>query len=604
MADQKFKTRISADAGIKLSAETASRALQLDGSGELESSSVTTTELGYLSGVTSAIQTQLNATASATALSDHITDATDAHDASAISNVAAGNLAATDVQGALNELQSDIDNRALDSAVIKKDGSVTYTAAQPMGGFKITGLADPTGPQDAATKAYVDSTAEGLKPKAAVRAATLVAGTLASSFEDADVIDGVTLATGDRILIKNQADATENGIYIVAASGAPTRSTDFDSLSPIDEINGAYTFIQEGTQGGQGWVQTGDVVTIGVSDIDFVYFNSVSGITGGDGITVTGMDIDVDHDGEGLTFSGTQLALELDGATLSKSASGLKLGDTAVTPATLGSASETVTFTVDQQGRLTAASEQSISITGSQVSDFAEVAQDAVGTILVDSASVDFTYTDGTPSITAAVLPAGVDHDQLANFVANEHIDHTTVEIQTQSNSGLSGGGTIAATRSLIVDITGTTAETVPANGDEILIWDTSASARRKMTRGNFLSGISLASAGDLNETSFAAANNQAAAADVTGLAFANGTVRSFDAHISVTLDATADLYEKFHLEGVQKGAAWDMAVSSVGDDSGVVFSITTAGQIQYQSQNSAGFVSNTFKYRAQTTGV
>jgi hypothetical protein len=124
------------------------------------------------------------------------------------------------------------------------------------------------------------------------------------------------------------------------------------------------------------------------------------------------------------------------------------------------------------------------------------------------------------------------------------------------------------------------------------------------MTRANFLSGVPIGSAGDINETSFSAANNQVAAANVTGLAFANATVRSFDAQVSVAIDATASLFETFNLRGIQKGASWDMAVVSNGDDSGIVFSITNAGQVQYTSTNEAGFVSNTVKFRAITTTV
>ncbi len=586
MANQKFKTKIQADAGVLITTETASRALQLDGSGNVQSSAVTTTELGYVSGVTSAIQPQITAAQDAAdaaqadatqALSDaaaaqsdidaHIADTVGAHAASAISSIPSGNLAATEVQAALNELQSDIDTRA--------------------------------------TVAYVDSVAQGLKPKTAVRAATLVAGTLATSFEDGDIIDGVTLATGDRILIKNQASAPANGIYIVQASGAPVRSSDFDSVSPIDEINGAYTFVQEGSQAGQGWVQTGTVATVGVSDINFVYFNSVAGITGGDGITVTGSDISIDHDGEGLTFVTNQLALELDGATLEKSSSGLKLSDTAVSPGSYGSATETVTYTVDQQGRLTASSEQSIAIPASQVTDFNEASQDAVGTILVDSSSIDFTYTDATPSITAVVLPGGVDHDALLNFVANEHIDHSAVVLSGAANGGITSSiGDITASRSISVDITNAVAETSADNADSILIYDNSATALRKMTRANFLSGIAVSSAGDINETSFSAANNQAAPADVTGLAFAAGTVRSFKALVSVAIDATSDVDEAFELHGVQLASGFVMSITSVGDDSGIVFSITSAGQVQYVSSNLAGFVSDTMKFRAYTTSV
>lgn len=233
-----------------------------------------------------------------------------------------------------------------------------------------------------------------------------------------------------------------------------------------------------------------------------------------------------------------------------------------------------------------------------------ERAQDSVGNILTDSSSVDFTYNDGANTITAAVLPAGVDHNQLLNYSANQHVDHTAVSISTPANGGLAGGGTIAANRSLTLDITNAIAETVADNADLVAIYDNSATALRKMTRANFLSGIPTSSTGDIFETSFSAANNQAAATNVTGLAFANGVVRSFKALVSVTIVATANLYEVFELVAIQKGSSWDMAISSTGDDSGIVFSITTAGQVQYTSTNVTGFTSDTMKFRAISTGI
>jgi hypothetical protein len=632
MADQKFKSKVKLQGGASFPAETASRAPVIDASGNLISSAVTSTELGYVAGLTSSAQTQIgdaqadatqaladagaaqadatqalaDAGTAQTAINNHLSDTTDAHDASAISNVPAGNLAATDLQGAVDELQSDVDSRALDSAVIKKNGSVAFTAAQSMGGFKLTSLAAPTAASDAANKGYVDSALEGLKAKEAVRVATTVAGTLASSFEDSDVIDGVTLVTGDRILVKDQASPSQNGIYIVQASGAPVRSTDFDSVSPIDEINKAFVAVQEGTSNaGKLFVQYGVVTTIGTDAINFVFFNSVSGLTGGDGITVSGSNISIDHDGEGLTFVATQLSLELDGSTLDKSASGLKLGDTAVTPASQGSATAVSTFTVDQQGRLTAAGNTTIAIPASQVTDFNEAAQDAVGTIFVDTASIDFTYTDGTPSITATVLPAGVDHDSLNNYVANDHVDHSTVSIATAADSGLTGGGDITATRNLSVDIAGTTAlAATPAAADTFLVYDASATALKKVTYTELLAGVATGSAGDIEETSFSIANNQAAAASVTGFAFAAGVTRSFTCLVSVEIDATLDLFEQFTISGVNKAGAFDIAVSAVGDESGVTFSITAGGQIQYTSANYAGFSAGAIKFRAITTTV
>jgi hypothetical protein len=109
-----------------------------------------------------------------------------------------------------------------------------------------------------------------------------------------------------------------------------------------------------------------------------------------------------------------------------------------------------------------------------------ERAQDAVGAALTDTASVDFTYNDAGNTISAAVLPAGVDHNSLSNFVANKHIDHTTVSVTTAAGSGLSGGGDISATRTLVVDITGQTEDAVPDVADEIMVYDVSGAVRRK----------------------------------------------------------------------------------------------------------------------------
>lgn len=108
-----------------------------------------------------------------------------------------------------------------------------------------------------------------------------------------------------------------------------------------------------------------------------------------------------------------------------------------------------------------------------------EMAQDDIGTILVDSSSIDFTYNDGTPSITAVVLPAGVDHDSLNNFVSNEHIDHSSVSVATSATSGLAGGGDITATRNITVSPTSATAAT-PAGGDVVLFADVSDSSNLK----------------------------------------------------------------------------------------------------------------------------
>lgn len=102
----------------------------------------------------------------------------------------------------------------------------------------------------------------------AVRAATTAAGTLASDFENGDSIDGVTLATGDRILVKDQATGAENGIYVVEASGAPTRAADFDSST---EIVGAVVAVLDGTaNGGSLWHNTNTgTITVDTTALTF-----------------------------------------------------------------------------------------------------------------------------------------------------------------------------------------------------------------------------------------------------------------------------------------------------------------------------------------------
>jgi len=170
----------------------------------------------------------------------------------------------------------------------KEDHTHAFTPASDlsMAGFKLTSLATPTADTDAANKGYVDSVAQGLDTKASVVAATTTNGTLATAFANGQVVDGVTLATGNRILIKNQTDQTVNGIYTVNASGAPTRSTDMDAGS---EFPSAYVFVEQGTVNADtGWVCTNNSVTLGSTNIVWAQFSGAGTYTASDGILLTG----------------------------------------------------------------------------------------------------------------------------------------------------------------------------------------------------------------------------------------------------------------------------------------------------------------------------
>ena len=155
-------------------------------------------------------------------------------------------------------------------------------------GFKIQNLQDPVAAQDAVTKAYADALAQGYKWKEPVRAATTANIVLSG----AQTIDGVAVVAGDRVLVKAQTTASQNGIY-VAASGAWVRATDFDAGS---EVIGASCFTSEGASlGNTVWVMTTDgPITVGTTALTFVQTNAGTSYTAGSGISIAGNVISLD----------------------------------------------------------------------------------------------------------------------------------------------------------------------------------------------------------------------------------------------------------------------------------------------------------------------
>jgi len=191
---------------------------------------------------------------------------------------------------------------ALDAKLATAGG--TMSGAIAMGTNKITGLGEPTSAQDAATKNYVDTTVQGIDWKASVRAATTANVTLASDLENGDVLDGVTLATGDRVLVKDQSTASENGIYVVKVSGAPDRSTDADTGAEVT-ANFA-VFVEQGTANADsGFTLTNNgTVTIGTTALVFTQFTGLGQIVAGTGLDKTGNTLDIDS--TVVTLTGTQ----------------------------------------------------------------------------------------------------------------------------------------------------------------------------------------------------------------------------------------------------------------------------------------------------------
>ena len=216
----------------------------------------------------------------------------------------------------------------------------------------------PSANTDIANKFYVDTVAQGLGPKAACAVATTVNITLSGL----QTIDTYTTVAGDRVLVKNQSTSSQNGIYIASAS-AWTRSTDMDVWS---EVPGAYTVILNGGQSNSGWVCTATTSgTINVTAMPWVQFSGNSTYFAGTGLTLASN-----------TFSIT---------------------NTGVTAASVGSASKTLTATVNAQGQLTALADTNIAIAATQITS---------GTI--DTARISGSYTGitGVGTLTAGVWNA------------------------------------------------------------------------------------------------------------------------------------------------------------------------------------------------------
>ncbi len=288
-ADIKSGAAIAKD---KLAAGTANRVSVTDGSGFLVESTVTDTDLLVLGGLAgdtlvTTTGTQVLTNKSIDADLNTITNIENADikvgaaiDATKIADGSVSNTEFQYIGGLTSDAQTQI------NAKVSKAGDTMTGDLNMSGTQKVTNLAEPTSAQDAATKQYVDNIAAGLDPKESVRVATVadLSATYATTpnngrFTSApSTIDGVALSVGDRVLVKDQIDAKQNGIYVYTAANELTRSADMDG-SPASEVSaGNYTFTTAGTvNAARGYVITGNgILTLNVDDINFTQFSGAS----------------------------------------------------------------------------------------------------------------------------------------------------------------------------------------------------------------------------------------------------------------------------------------------------------------------------------------
>ena len=227
--------------------------------------------------------------------------------------------AATDITGDL-----DVDSVNINGSTISTTASNTDLTLSPNGTGTVkvpSGYDDRSGlgALSLVTKGYVDAVKQALDIKDSVHVAStanvsLTAGS--SGLEAGDTIDGVTLVAGDRVLLKNQTDASENGIYVaVASGGTPGRSSDADAS--VDVTSGMFVFVEEGTTNAdQGYVlTTNNVITLNTTDLTFTQFSGAGQITAGNGLTKSGNTINVVPDAVTLSVSADEIKLKGDVTT-------------------------------------------------------------------------------------------------------------------------------------------------------------------------------------------------------------------------------------------------------------------------------------------------
>ena len=221
-------------------------------------------------------------------------------------------MVADDVPSLLHTKISDFDTGVRTNRL---DQMAAPTASVSLNSQTITNLSDPVNTQDAATKGFVEATSQGLDVKDSCVAATTGNITISTALNNGDTLDGVTLSTNDRVLVKDQSTASQNGIYIVGSS--PARA---DDLAAGADAAGMFTFVEQGTvNADNGFVCTSNKgsAVVGTNNLTFAQFSGAGQITAGDGLDKSGNTLSVDLKANGgLVIESTEIAIDLAASSI------------------------------------------------------------------------------------------------------------------------------------------------------------------------------------------------------------------------------------------------------------------------------------------------
>ena len=430
---------------------------------------------------------------------------------------------------------------------------------------RILDLAEPTASTDAATKQYVDDLAQGLAIQAPCVAGTPgtltsitggtitynngtagVGATLTTSSGNFDTLDGISISTDDRVLVKNEASTANNGIYVKTSSTVLTRASDFDT--PVEMAGGDFVFIQQGsTLNDTGFVMTDPVATIGTDPAVFVQFSGAGSFLAGAGLTLTGS-----------TFSIT---------------------NTAVSAQAYGNGTHNATFTVNGKGQLTAAANVEITagagaLTGSVLNS------SVVDSSLTSLGTIDTGVWQGT-AIGAAYVAT-----------LNQNTTGTAGTVTTAAQPNITSVGTLSG-----LTVSGTISGSVSGSAGSVAGQNVSGEVDFAQV-ANSVAGANVS--GTVASATTAASASAVAGSGVSGaVAFATTANAVAGANVSGTVSSATSATSATTAGSTTSSATFNNSGSGVA--SGTTFNGGTARTISY---NTIGAPSTTGSGASGTWGI